>query len=175
VETGATLAEEEVGVAVIGSTIRNTAVALRIETGRPQIGSAARRVATRWRTVRLVLGSKSAARAAIWQVLGQVAGPTEKLARALGRVEAGSVEVAPTASAVAMFHAAVEGTVMRLEEVPEVREDTMGQVRGPVGAAEPRAWDREGEAADPVAAAAVAADGADEGSGSSTAYVRTPI
>jgi len=52
-------------VAATGNTIRNIAVALRIETAVPRTGLAARRAATRWLTVKLAPSNSSADRAVI--------------------------------------------------------------------------------------------------------------
>ena len=56
----------EAGEIPIGGTIRNIAAARPIVTGRPQTGLEALRAATRLQTVRLVLNSRLAVKAAIW-------------------------------------------------------------------------------------------------------------
>jgi hypothetical protein len=134
--------------AATGSTIRNTAAALRIEIVRPQIDLVARRGAIRSPIARPAHGNKLDGKAAICQA---TAG--ELAVRAIGpeaqALATGQVEVEQIASEAVIFLAAAAATGTPSGEVPAVITD---RVLAPAAVAVHPAWDLVAEAAAQVAA-----------------------
>jgi hypothetical protein len=142
--------------AATGSTIPNTAAALRIETARPQIDLVARRGAIRSPIDRPARGNRLDGKAAICQAAAR-----ELAVRAIGlevpALATGQVEAEQIALEVVIFLAAAAETGTPSAEVPAVITD---RVLDPTAVAVPPAWGlaAEGEA---VARGVVGAGGAD--------------
>ena len=171
VATATTLAVEtahrnnRVAGTLVGSTIRNIAAALRMETAAPRTSLAVRREETRFPIGRLVHGNRLADRAEIWPAV--VAG---ELARATGSAEmvlvtelvvqalaTGLVEAERIAPEAGTSREAAAETATPLGVAPEARRVTTDRARAPAAAAVRRAWDLE----EAVVAVVVAAGGAD--------------
>jgi hypothetical protein len=134
-----------------GSTIRNIAAALRMETEAPQTSLAVRREETRFPIGRLVHGNRLADRAEIWPAVA-----AEELVRATGSAEMVSVtELVVQALATGLVEAeriapeaetsleAVAETATRLGVAREARRATTDRARAPAAAAVLRVWDLE--------------------------------
>ena len=150
--------------AIIGSTTRNIAAALRIVTAQPPIASAAPRAAIPWRTAKPARASKSAGKAEISPAIVAEERGAVDLVRAIaeGRAAvdlAGAIAEARAAqivSAAAIFRAAAEAIATHSAVALAGRGVTTVRAPDRAAAAELRAWVRV------EAGAAVPAEGGDD-------------